>query len=406
MPEADQKQITSPERIRRIIGILRLDGREIEIHLPQYIEVAKITATGQQSFTVRLSNSLLVLEDAHLDFVYISFIFSGVELFGKCKFLQQSRSYITLDYPPSLGSRSRRRHPRAKLKRKLPARLRFRQFPQRKPGEISLQDFPIKYSKLYWEVQREKVDIKKVFFLVGKEVKNISPYSEIVFYNQSNKNQTDAVIMMKSGKVLYVDDCTRIQSYTRFIPSEKLINYFYYLNEKKLDGMHQDELVSELKKIVSSDREAGYTSKAVVPVFSEDRVIGHIKVYQKEKGKKITYGNIADLISLSTVLSTGIEKAHYIPEFDDSVSSSVVDLSEGGLLLKIGSDADMDIPEDTEIQLSFNMEDSQVTLKGNVVRRDISSGSYAVRFEEVDPQSKQKIKNFVQENIENSGKQQ
>ena len=42
MPSSQNKEITSSDRIKRIFGILRLDGREVEVHLPQYIEVAKI----------------------------------------------------------------------------------------------------------------------------------------------------------------------------------------------------------------------------------------------------------------------------------------------------------------------------------------------------------------------------
>jgi hypothetical protein len=57
------KEITNPERIRRIIGILRLDGREIEVHIPYYIEVAKIADTTQDVFVVKITDSFIDLQD-------------------------------------------------------------------------------------------------------------------------------------------------------------------------------------------------------------------------------------------------------------------------------------------------------------------------------------------------------
>ena len=89
MPSSQNKEITSSERIKRIFGILRLDGREVEVHLPQYIEVAKISNTTHGTFTLKLSNPLLTIQADNIDDVYVNFIFSGVELFGKCRFLEQ-----------------------------------------------------------------------------------------------------------------------------------------------------------------------------------------------------------------------------------------------------------------------------------------------------------------------------
>ncbi|MCK5094713.1 MAG: hypothetical protein KAR18_08310, partial [Spirochaetes bacterium] len=172
MADPQDKDITSLERIKRIMGILRLDGREIEIHLPHYIEIAKISNTTQEIFTVKLSNPLIDIGEGEIDYIYINFIFSGVELFGKCKFIEKQRAFLTLQLPDTLKSRTRRRYPRVKLKEAMKAEVKFKEFPEKKLEKISSRELPVKYSQLYWEAQRESVDIKKVFMLGLKEMKN------------------------------------------------------------------------------------------------------------------------------------------------------------------------------------------------------------------------------------------
>jgi len=395
------KEIISGERIRRIIGILRLDGREIELHLPQYIEVAKISNTTHDTFTVKLSSELINLKEEDVENVYINFVFSGAELMGKCRFVDQTRAFITLNYPESLTSRTKRQYPRVKLKESLSAKLNLKDFPEKEIGEVSSRNLPVKYSKIYWEVQREVVDIKKVFLMVGKEMRLISPYSEVIIYNNENKNTRDARIMRRSGKILFVDDCRKVQSYTRFIPSDKIINYGSFLNEYKMKGVPQEDLVNELKTIIKEDISQGFTSKVLIPVFSGGKVIGHIRVVQKETNKKITSENISDLSALSILLGTAMEKAKYTPEIDSSIKSGLLDISEGGLFLRVVNDLEeVSIPEGASIEVKFFLEEKEVTLKGSVCRKDESANSYAIMFTDIGEEEKKLIKKFVDQNIE------
>jgi len=399
--QTGDREITSAERIRRIIGILRLDGREVELHLPQYIEVAKISNTTHDNFTVKLSTELINLEYEDVEYVYINFVFSGAELMGKCRFVEQTRAFITLTYPETLTSRSKRKYPRVKLKELLPAKLNLKDFPEKEIGEISSRKLPVKYSKIYWEVQREVVDIKKVFLMVGKELKMISPYSEVIIYNNENKNTRDASIMRRSGKILFIDDCRKVQSYTRFIPSDKIINYGSFLNEYKLKGVLQEELVNELKSIIKEDLSQGFTSKVLIPVFSGGGVIGHIRAVQKEADKKITSENISDLSALSILMSAAMEKAKYTPELDDAINSSLVDISEGGLFLRVVNNrAEVSIPEGASIEVKFVLGEKEVILKGNVCRKNEEEKSYAIKFLEIGEDEKKLIRKFVDQSIE------
>jgi len=185
VPSSQNKEITSSDRIRRIFGILRLDGREIELHLPQYIEIVKIANSTHDSFTVRLSNPLIDLAEEEVDAVFINFIFSGVELFGKCRFMGQERSFVTLGFPEMLSSRTRRRFPRVRLDERIFAELKYKEFPQQRLEKIAIKDIPVKYSQLYWEAQRDNADIKKVFLMAVKELRSLSPLSEIIIYSKS-----------------------------------------------------------------------------------------------------------------------------------------------------------------------------------------------------------------------------
>ena len=401
MPAPSDKEITSSERIKRIFGILRLDGREMELHLPKYIEVAKISNTTHGTFTLKLSNPLIDLRESSPEYVYINFIFSGVELFGKCMFIEQSRAFLTLGYPESLKSRTKRKYPRVRFNRSVPIELKYKEYPEMQMERFALKDVPVKYSQLYWEAQRDKVDIKKVFLMGLREIRAISPYSEIVVYSQKNMSQRDARIIRKSGKVLFIDECRKAQSYTQLIPSDKMITYSYHLNDMKVNGANPEELTKELQDIIVEDLSNEYTSKVLVPIYSKDGIIGHILMYQKDLNKKITPENISDLIAISTLFSIGIENAHFITNIEELVGSSLLNISEGGLLLKIKyPESKVNIPEGAGIEVRFMIGENEVIMKGNVCRRDKDSLSYAIKFTELPIEDKQLLRKFIEANIE------
>lgn len=401
MAEIQSREIRNPERIRRIIGILRLDGREIEIHIPQYIEVAKIAKTTPDFFTVKITDSFIDYHDENLESVFISFVFSGIELLGKCNIVKLSDNTLTLEYPQSLESRSRRRYPRVSLGRKISARLKLKQVPERKLGELSSRDLPVKYSKLYWEVQREGVDIKRVVLLVGAEVKKISPGAEILLFNRETILTRDAQILRKSGKTLFVDDCRKIQSYTRLIPSDKLISYSHYLNERRLEGISKEVIIEELKGIVREHLSQGYTSMAFVPIFFKDEVIGAIKAVSRGTEKLLTLEDVSDLMALSALLTMGFEKSGYTPDVGDVVQSDLLNISEGGLFLTIpGGENKVYIEEGTNIEVNIPFEEGVVTLKGRVLRKDEKTKGYAVELFGLDSSNRRMLKKFISKTLE------
>ncbi|UCB45796.1 MAG: PilZ domain-containing protein [Spirochaetota bacterium] len=401
MSTSQEKEILSTERIKRIVDILRLDGREVELHFPHYIEVAKITDTAAETFKARLTSPGINLRDQELEFLHISFIFSGVGLIGRCPVIEKQAPYITLEYPTILQSRIKRRHPRIMPKNPISAKLKYKHIPQRSPGKVTPKDLPVKYSKLYWEAQRESVDIKKLFLLIGREIKQMSQDSGIVLYNDSNINTQDARIMRESGKVLFINDTSKQESYTRFIPSDKIINYSFYLNERKLSGASPEENKKELQEIIDQDRKAGYVSKVMVPIFSQDEVIGHIKVFKKSSESPITYEDVSDLMALSLLLKIGVENAGFIPSFDDSIDSSLLNISEGGLYLQIsGSEEKALIPEGADAQIKFVLNDREVVLRGNICRKDDDESSYAIQFDKLESTEKNALKEFINKSIE------
>ena len=407
VPELPDKVITSIERIKRIFGILRLDGREIELHLPHYIEIVKVSNTTHDTFTVKLSNPLINFVDMNVEYVFINFIFSGVALFGKCRFIDQSRSFVTLWFPEVLTGRTKRRYPRIRLGASVSAELTYKESADRKLERIGIKDLPVKYSQLYWEAQRENADVKKVFLMALKELRNIAPASEIVIYSKDSVKTRDARIMRKSGKVLYIDDCRTAQSYSRLITSEKITNYSEYLSDMKIAGASQEELTQELQDIIHEDLSKGCTSKVLVPIFSNNDVIGHLIVCQMTASKKITSENIKDLIALSTLLSTAIEKGRFTANLEDIIPSSLVDISEGGLLLRIQNHGNrLNIPEGTEIEVKFTAGNKEMTLKGTICRKDPESQSYAIQFSDLSMEVKKALKKFIADNIEKSGESQ
>ena len=399
--ETKDRDIESVERIRRIIGILRLDSREVEIHLPNYIEIAKITDAGQGTFRVRMTNPLISLVELGVEYVYINFIFSGVELFGKCRFMEQERAFVTLQLPDALKSRTKRKYPRVRIPPPFPVELKYKEYPEMKAAYVSSGDLPVKYSQLYWEAQRENVDIKKVFLIGLKEIKNISQFCEIVIYQTKNRSSRDARIMRKSGKILYIDDCHNPSSYTKFIASDKIITYSYYVNERKMDGSTNDQITKEIEEVIREDLSKGYSSKVLLPLFSSGGVIGHVKVFQKGTKNRVTPQDVADLSAITTLIASGIEKSKYAGDLNELVSSELINISEGGLFLKVDtSRGGVRIPEGTSIEMMFRIRDKEVKLKGNVCREEKRKACFAIKFVDLEPDIQSLLRIFINESIE------
>lgn len=401
MVRLQEKEIRSGDRIRRIIGILRLDGREVELHLPYYIEIAKISNASQDTFTLRVHNPLVHAEGEKIDSVFINFVFSGVELFGSCRFVEQARTFLTLEYPESLKSRTKRRFQRIRVGEKVVAELKYRESPESKMDRISVKELPVKYSQLYWEAQRENADIKKIFLIGMREIRSICPNSEIVLYNKNNLGSREARILRKTGKVLYVDDCSSTHSYTRLIPSDRIISYSSFLNEYRVKGVSREQLIAQLQEIIKEDQAKGYSSKVYIPLFSQDRVVGHLKAFEKEGTAWITQEKLGDLLVLSKLLGLGIMKARYVPDIDEFHDSKLLNISEGGVLLRIVDGKNgVSIPEGANIEVKFVLGGKEFLMKGTICRKDTEGRLYAIRFQDLSPDEKKIIKGLVEEAVE------
>jgi hypothetical protein len=340
------------------------------------------------------------MERETLEHIFINFVFSGVELFGKCRFLDQARSFVTLEYPESLKSRTKRRFQRVRAGEKIAAELKYRETPEIKMERVTVKDLPVNLSQLYWEAQRDNSDIKKIFLLGLKEMRNICPNAEIVLYNKSNVHGRDARILRKSGKVLYIDFCSSTNSYTRLIPSDKLISYSYFLNEIRQRGATKEQIIAQLEEIIREDRAQLYSSKALIPLFSLDRVVGHVKVFQKEGEGRVSLEDVNNLVALSKLVGLGIQKARYTPDLDEIIDSRLLNISEGGLLLKIEDQrTDVSIPEGATVELKFPLGGKGFSLRGSVCRKDEPRQFYAIKFVDLSPEDKKRIKSFVDDTV-------
>jgi hypothetical protein len=165
-------------------------------------------------------------------------------------------------------------------------------------------------------------------------------------------------------------------------------------------GTSKQKLVEELRMIVRENLAQNYTSKVLVPVFSRDEVIGHIKGVHKESARKISYEDVADLMSLSALLTTGIERVGFIPDLGEILQSSLVDISEGGLLLRVSGEG-ADIVEGADLEVKFVINGQDVKLKGTVARKEETDQSYAIQFTEITPPTRHLIRKFIDQSIEN-----
>ncbi len=138
----------------------------------------------------------------------------------------------------------------------------------------------------------------------------------------------------------------------------------------------------------------------LVPIFSKEEVIGAVRAVKK-KDERLTFEDVSDLMSLSALLTMGIEKANFIPDLGDAVQSSLVNIGEGGIFLTIDSSGEeAKLKEGTNIEVKFGLKEREVTLKGKVLRKGEQAKSYAVEFNNLEESDRKALKKFVEENIE------
>ena len=136
-------------------------------------------------------------------------------------------------------------------------------------------------------------------------------------------------------------------------------------------------------------------------MFSPEEVIGHLTVLKKSNEGAITYEDVSDLMALSLILKIGVENAGFVPSFDDSIDSDLLNISEGGLFLHIaGAKGEALIPEGADAQIRFILNEKEVVLHGNICRKDDEECSYAIQFNKLDSTQKSALKEFINGNIE------
>ena len=138
-----------------------------------------------------------------------------------------------------------------------------------------------------------------------------------------------------------------------------------------------------------------------MPFFSKGQVIGYIKIFKKNPTENISYSEINDLMVLSNLLTIAINKAGFVPKIDEGISSKLIDISEGGLLLKVvNHDKDIQLPEGAKLEIKLYLGDKELPLIGDILRKDEENKSYAIKFEELSPDVRNEIKRFIEENID------
>jgi c-di-GMP-binding flagellar brake protein YcgR len=106
-------------------------------------------------------------------------------------------------------------------------------------------------------------------------------------------------------------------------------------------------------------------------------------------------------MSLAALLKMGMEKAKFVHDVAGVVPSTLVDISEGGIFLTVaaGSD-DLHMQDGTNIEVKFDLDGREVTLKGTVVRGGQEEKGYAVEFYDSEPRDRQAVKRFIRKSIE------
>jgi len=249
-----------------------------------------------------------------------------VELFGKCKFLEQARLSSPSSIPnPSRPGRSAR-FQRVRMGDKITAELKYRETPEVKMERITVKELPVKFSQLYWSPEGEPRQSRNIPPRL-KEIRNICPNAEIVLYNKANIHNRDARILRKSASL-----------YGRFLLEHQFLHAAHPFGQADLllvflndttSGASKEQIIAQLEAIIREDRSLHYSSKALIPLFSRTGCRPRESVSERRGGKDLLE-DVNNLLALTKLIGLGIQKARYVPDLDDFIDSRLLNIQRRG----------------------------------------------------------------------------
>jgi len=334
--------IEHKEEINSLFSKLRLESKACILRNGPVEIKGMVSAINLQTIEIFLSSELpTFIKKVNLDFSF------GIEsFFCSCKVVSRNKKNVILEKPNQIQNRSLRKHPRIWLTENDAVFARFNILTNNTRNVTETVSAPPKLATIYFELQKNVPDVKRILGMVGEEIKKISTSNEVVLHKKNmkvgieTKQLIDAVkLVLKTKKSFLIEEIVDLRDMLKKSKNDEILNLFSLYLDKESSGMNSEDSKKYIVEKFQVMKNLKISSFGIVPIMLFNNVIGHIVASTTEESmKSLKMTDLYYLKALADVISESLAKARLFKidtggEFD----LPVLNISLGGAYLVINS---------------------------------------------------------------------
>lgn len=394
------QRIEDNDRIDRFIARLRLESRKVILRSELIETNGMVIDFDQTTMTILFQGSFTPIGNK----ANIQFMIEGDYYFAFVDVVRCTEKQIVLRKPSFLENRSARKYPRTYVNGEVFARFNIIS-DLSVERDINTANAPPKLSKIYFELQKNVPDIKKVFAMIGAEIKNISSHSEIKLHKEGEKYPEEVSLVIKYKKPFWIMETADPKNYIKEIPANDVINFSSFFKEMKRAGWNDARIREEILKRQQRYNTQKIHSVAVVPIKLFENVIGHILTLASDQtARTLRQSDIYYLMALADIASEALAKARLFKlDTGSEYEIPVHNISAGGAYLEVNSQYIIKfLQESMHLKTGLKFSGKEIESISEIRRIDFIGESVrlAIKFIEMAAPDQEFIENFVRKTID------
>ena len=387
--------IKEEDRIDKILHRVKSDSRRITVRSGEKETHAAITTIDHR--TLQLSpNGVFVPESTQLT---ISFMIGGDSYVGHVTILSSAGGYLIVDKPDSLENRVVRRTARIFVQGKLFSR--FHIIPEENEHkEVNVATAPPRLAPIFFELQRDVPDIRKILLMIGNELKTICPNTEIKLHKDGEPLAEEVQLVRRFKKPFWISDTTNAKDLIKDIVSNDIFNYSLLFKEMKSAGADDQKIGAEILARQKRYTDTGIASIIVVPVRMFESVIGHISLVSlMPVVRNFRISDVYYVMALADIVSEALAKARLFKlDTGAAFDIPVINIGSGGVYLAVNSQYIIKfLNVRMKLGLDLHIMNRVIETVSEIRRIDFSgdAANVALRFVQVKPDDQIIIEQYI-----------
>lgn len=395
-----KKQIIDSRRqIEHFLTRLRFEARKIILRSDLVEIEGLLTDYTRSSMQIMYQGSFAPARES----VNLQFMIDGTYYFAFVPVYNNDGRTITIGIPDSLESRSTRKYPRISVNGEVVSRFNIITNASL-DQEINTASAPPKLAKIYFELQKNIPDIKKVLGMVGAEIKKISLKSEIKLHKEDEQFPEEVMLVKKYKLPFWIMDTTNPKNYIKEISTTDIINFSTFFKEKMKEGWQESKIREELVTREAKYHKQGFGSLIISPIKLFDNVIGHISVITMiHDTRKLRINDVYYIKALTDIVSEALAKTKLF-KLDTGMDYEipVLNISVGGAYMEVNSPYIIKfLHEMMHIKASFKFSGKIVEAVSEIRRIDFMGEAIrmATKFMQISDQDQNFLEKYVKNHI-------